>query len=68
MGSAMTKQRCASDFRKSRPFRPEHASAIVRERAKLIGNTQRAAEAKAHQGRIKPTLPRLSFLKREDGQ
>jgi hypothetical protein len=41
----------------------EHASAIVRERARLIGNVQRSAEAnEAHGARVKPSLPRLRFL------
>lgn len=64
----MTTAPCARRARKSSlTFRLEHQSAIVRERARLIGNTQRATEAR-HQGRIKPTLAKLKCLEPLDGE
>jgi|SRR5216683_1044969 len=49
-------------------LRAEHASAIARERARLVGIAQRSAENQPTAPRLKVTLPRLAFLEPECGE
>ena len=53
-------------LKSSRGFRPQHASALARERLRLIGESWSAEVARipADSPRVKPTLPRVAWLDR----